>query len=183
MAVQVPSGEHELQRVDSIVEGQCHELVLTDQAVYFESRFVSSGYWLNSILFALGSVAGLVVGYMVLRRGQVLVRHSLDRVDSVTTKRVPIVGIVQAGVLAALVAGGLTWWHTRNVWYTYAVTTVLCLVASACMFRFQRTFLVVTSLNNTFSFKSFRSYEELLQIQDYIWQARNRMVAGVRVGD
>lgn len=172
-----PANERVMTRINSIVEGQYHELVVTDQAVYFQSRIRAESFWITAALCAVGNIIGLALHYKLLSQGRILVRHTLDQIDSVTTRSVPRMTTPLAGAVLALLFGVNVGLATKNPWLGYGLGSAICLAAGVLMVRLQQSFLVVSSQNNQFIFKSFNPFDELLGVQDSIWEARRHLLA------
>jgi hypothetical protein len=181
MAIAIPADEKVLERLSAQVGGKLQELVLTDKAIYYESQRSPVTTWLSALLMPLAILVGLGVFYRYLQGGRLFVRHTLERIDAVTTRRVPLAWIANLGGLLALIFGFCFFLEAhrwtggdvvRSLWWGYGAAVVICLIAAILLVRWQLSSLSVNALNGTFTFETYASYEEMQRVQDRIWQAR-----------
>jgi hypothetical protein len=130
-------------------------------------------------------VLGLGLFYSYLRGGRLFVRHSLERIDAVTTRRLPLPSIANFGGLLALIFGinfGLWTYRQsgdvpRSILIGYLAGIGICLLASFGLVRFQRSSLSVNSLNGNFTFDTYQAFTEVQRVQERIWQARAELLS------
>lgn len=189
MAVTVPADEKLLERLTSFVGGKVQEFVLTDKAVYYEGQRSQLATWFSAAVMPVLTILGLGLFYFYLRGGRLFVRHSLERIDAVTTRRVPLPLIVTTGGLLALLFGvclGLQTYLTtgdaaKSVLYGYLTAALISLGATILLLRFQLSSLSVNSLNGNFTFETFKSFEDVKRVQEGIWAARARLLLTLTV--
>jgi hypothetical protein len=184
MAIPIPAEEHVLERLTATVGGKAQELILTDRAIYYEGRRSPAMMWLNAVLMPLATLIGLGLFYRYLSGGRLFVRHSLERIDAVTTRHRPLPSVaLLGGVLAAMfgVNVGLTVYATgdvpRSVLTGYGVAIAISLAACLVLVRLQLSSLSVNSLNGNFTFDTYRSFEEVQRVQNLIWKARAELLS------
>ncbi len=182
MPITIPSDEKLLERLASFVGGKVQEFALTDKAVYYESQRAQTATWISALVMPLLTLLGLGLFYYYLRGGRLFVRHSLERIDAVTTRRMPLPAIATIGGLLALLFGlcvGLQTYAgelTRSVVNGYVTAILISLGGTVLLMRFQLSSLSVNSLNGNFTFETFRSFEEVKRVQERIWQARAELL-------
>ena len=93
MAITIPTDEKQLERLTATVDGKRQEFVLTDKAVYYEGQRSPLTTGVNALVLSLATILGLGLFYSYLRGGRLFVRHSLERIDAVTTRRLPLPSI------------------------------------------------------------------------------------------
>ena len=180
----LPNDEKVLERLTSRVDGVTQELVLTDKAIYFEGQRGDVATWINALFLGVFSIVGLGLFYRYLGKGRLFVRHSLERVDSLTTRSQPrpIIAVVSGGIAllfginAALTAhrNGLDLVPTLAL--GYGVAAAISLLGSFLMMRFQRSTLSVNAIDGNFTFSSYATFDQLQQLQAKIWQARGELL-------
>jgi hypothetical protein len=180
----LPTDEKVLERLSSRVDGLAQELVLTDKAIYYEGQRGDWATWINAIVLGFLSVVGLGLFYRYLRTGRLFVRHTLERVDALTIRSQPrpLIALVSVGIAllfginAALSAiqSGTEWIPALLI--GYAVATLLSLLGSALLIRFQLSTLSVNSLDGNFIFSSYCTFDQLQQLQSKVWQARGDLL-------
>jgi hypothetical protein len=184
MAISIPTDERVLERQTAFAGGKLQELVLTDKAIYYEGQRAPIATWISAVLLPILAFVGLGLFYYYLRGGRLMVRHSLERIDAVTVRRIPMPGIAQIGGLLALVFGvnfGLHAYLEHHDWAKgllvgYAVAVVLCLLAALVLVRFQLSSLSVNSVNGNFTYDAYGAFGDLQRVQDRIWQARAELM-------
>ncbi len=182
MAIILPDNEKLLERLTAFVAGRSQEFVLTDRAVYYEGQRSPITMWISAVLMPLATLLGLGALFVYLRGGRLFVRHSLERVDAVTVRRVPLSWIATSGGLLALLFGLIAVIKTHNqapdegwlwsIWIGYLVAIGICLVTSLALLKVQLTSMSVNAVNGNFTFDTYRSFEEMQRVQNRIWQAR-----------
>ncbi len=182
MAITSPSDEKMLERLTSFVGGKVQEFVLTNKAVYYEGRRAQTATWISAVLMPLLTLLGLGLFYYYLRGGRLFVRHSLERIDAVTTRRMPLPAIVMIGGLLALLFGLCVALQTysgdvaRSVLNGYLTAIFISLGGTILLVRFQLSSLSVNSLNGNFTFETFKSFDDVKRVQERIWQARSELM-------
>jgi hypothetical protein len=190
MAISIPADEQVLERQRAFAGGKLQELVLTDKAIYYEGQRAPIATWISAILLPVLAIIGLGLFYYYLRGGRLMVRHSLERIDAVTVRRIPMPGIAQIGAVLALIFGVNFGLHIylqdydwqRGLLFGYGVTVALCLVAAIILVRFQLSSLSVNALNGNFTYDAYGAFGDLQRVQDRIWLARGALMSRLLLG-
>ena len=181
MATVVLRGERTIAALSETVEGVHNELVLTDQALYYEKERPESTTWILGVLLSFAHLFGILAMFGIVSAGHVLARVRLDQLDHTEVRKRPRAIIVILGILALVVIDLIVAYSTAdrngpNQGAVYAVSVIITFLTIACLILMPRACLVFGAHNAhaRYPYNSRLSMAEMAEFLRAIAEARGQ---------